>query len=106
MLSPVYMRFANEIATLVDKGEDLLDKVSDTWRERVDVGVLFMDEVAQCLLTQAFGGYKEGLDFLGIDRGEEYGFDIPDTIFDIDVQVEVYGMLADEWKGRIGESAS
>ncbi len=64
----------------VARGADLLDTRLPGWRERINPVNFCLSDPDRCVVGQLFGGYREGLAFLGITAigAYDYGFD-PDS---------------------------
>ena len=80
--------------TQIAAGAVLLDEQVPGWRERVNVDMLWMREVHQCILGQVTSGYWQGVEMLGLTELEDvvaHGFCISGSAQD------EWGTLTREW---------
>src|SRR6266567_1072053 len=63
----------------VERGIALLDEKKHNWREKFVPAALEMSWYTTCILGQVYGGYENGLWFLGIshEQAPAYGFELP-----------------------------
>src|SRR5207237_6491262 len=54
--------------------EALKTKHGDDWANHITPSRLRMREGSRCVLGQVYGDYRDGLLALGLENGEEYGF--------------------------------
>jgi len=64
------------VADRVALGAALLDRQSEGWWRRVDLGELATDSCSHCVLGQLYGWYYTGLDLLHLNETDRvvYGF--------------------------------
>jgi len=92
------MRYENEA---VNNGIELLNEYfgSTSWVNDVDVDRINQYSLTDCVITQLFGGYSDGIDILLSDIDEDSQVDVQyDHGFDWDGS---FSRLDDEWKLRI-----
>lgn len=61
----------------IEAGIALLDKKKPTWRQRIDLDGLKLEDGQHCVLGQTYGEYGEGLEKLKLKywEADDYGFD-------------------------------
>lgn len=92
------------IQEAVERGIARLDERLPNWfnDEKLNLEELNMGDFRKCLLTQLKGGYCEGLAFLGIATGVNYGFDLPSWT-PLYEWPDRYKILTDVWIEAIQE---
>lgn len=86
------------IAQRVANGVELLDAKVPDWRSKVETETLAILSLDQCVIGQVFGGWKVGVDQLGLTREmqESHGFELtPQEYYAEPVQVD--DDLEHEW---------
>lgn len=88
----------HRVARGAAKLDELLGSRS-AWAEAIDLDTLVMESTFDCVLAQKFGHYDDGLEALGINRGDAagYGF-VCSTDFGCECPE-----LANEWRALIKE---
>lgn len=98
----------------VSNGVALLDEHQPGWRDLVNVEILDIESLGDCILGQVYGGYIAGASALGISSADvadattvqsTYGFDISQEEYakDFVTQQLIFAELEEEWTKRITE---
>jgi len=95
------------------KGIRFLDSNKPGWRDSIEIEMLDLSDISECVLGQVFGSYEEGVYSFGISSAQvddflevqsSYGFDLTHDELADDC-VKHYESLTQEWVKQICQGA-